>query len=116
MTEQYTYCMIAKCMVPVQLLLECIVLVTVDSTLCTTVITLTITDERTVVGTVLIVAYVQFSLYGESEVVQELQVHVGRTLEGITETLVFVQLVLPDDVTVLILVTGKNRIAVLVSI
>ena len=30
MTEQYAYCMIAKCMVPVQLLLECIVLVTVD--------------------------------------------------------------------------------------
>ena len=116
MTYQNTYCVITKCMVPIQQLLESVVLVTIVVTSGTTLITLTVTNLCTVVRTVFRVTQVQVTLYTECEVLQELDVHVCHSLHSVTDSHVRANFVFPNHVTVSILVTSQMCNAVVVCI
>ena len=102
--------------VPVQLLLECVVLVSVVATTSTTVVTLTVADYRALVDALLVVAQVQVTLQCECEVVWQHDVHVSYTVHCVADSLVLVQFVLPNHVAVGILVAGNDHLSVSVGI
>ena len=102
--------------VPVQLLLECVVLVSVVATTATTVVTLTIADYRALVDALLVVAKVKVTLQCEGEVIWQQDVGISNTVDGVADGLVLIQLVLPDNVAVGILVAGYYNLTVGIDI
>ena len=103
-------------MAPVQLLLEGIGLVAILLALAATVVTLTVADLCRVVLVLRAVPGVQVALHGECEVIGQDEVGIGRGIHRVAHALLVVGLILPDNVTVGILVAGVYHIAVGVDI
>ena len=101
---------------PVQLLLECPVLVTSIGTLTTTAVTLTVTNLSIVILVSLRVTSIQVAFQGECEVIRQIEISVSNSVHGVTNGIVLVQLVLPDEVTVLELVTCNLYLAIAINV
>ena len=108
--------MYAELLSPVQLLLEGPVLIAVVDSLATSAVTLTITDYSIVVLVLLAVTGIQVTLQRKGEVVGQIEVCVGNGVHRVTDGLVLVQLVLPHEVTVLILVTCNHHLTIAADI
>ena len=115
-SEQGAYGVFVKCSSPVQLLLECVILVSGHSSVYSSVIAFSVSDGRVVERVSLVVAQSELSFHCKGEILQELDVHIECRLNGITDISVFVQFVFPDHVAVGILVAGKHRVAVCIGI
>ena len=59
---------------------------------------------------------VQVTFQSEGEVVRQIDVSVSDGVHRVTDGLVLIQLVLPDEVTVLELVTGNLYLTILVNV
>ena len=101
---------------PAQLLLERVVLVVVFVAAATAVVALTVTDHGAVVALLDIAAEVEVAVEGEGEVFQEVELDRRDGVHRVAGALVLVELVLPDDVAVHVLVTGIDLNTVLVVI
>lgn len=80
-------------MIPVQLLLESIILIAVSHSLGTSVVSFTVTDSGIVVRGLLGVSYVEVTFHCECEVVQELDVCKSNTLQCVAYGFVRTQFV-----------------------
>ena len=101
---------------PVQLLLESPVLVTGIGTLTTTAVTLTVTNLSIVILVRLRVTCIQVTLQCEGEVVRQIEISVSNSVHSVTNGIVLVQLVLPNEVTILELITGNNYLTIVIKI
>ena len=116
MAQEHVHVVTAELVAPAQLLLEGVVLIVVLVAAAATIVTLTVTDHSGVVGLFGIGAQAQVTGDGEGEVFQEVEFGRSDSVHGVAHALVLVQLVLPDDVTVGVLVTGDDRLAIGVDV
>ena len=101
---------------PAQLLLERVVLVDILDALATAVVALAVADDAGVIALLDVVADVEVSVEGEGEVLKEVELGGADGIHRVADADVLVQFVLPDDVTVYILVAGVDLLAVLIEI
>ena len=113
---QYIYVVFAIYMIPVQLLLEGIILIAVSHSLGTSVVSFTVTDSGIVVRGLLGVSHVEVAFHCECEVVQELDICKSDSLQCVAYGFVRTQFVFPDYMTVYILVTGRDRYSLVIFI
>ena len=59
---------------------------------------------------------VQVTLQGKCEVVRQIDVSVGDGIHRVADSLILVQLVFPDKMTVLILVAGNLNLALIIDV
>ena len=114
--QQHVQQMPAEEMRPLQLLLEGVALVAVEFTASAAVATLSVADDGVVVSRIVRLTQVHVALYGEREILQELNVHIGDALQRIAYGLVLVQFVFPYHVAVGILVAGSYLDALVVGV
>ena len=116
MTQQGVNSVHAILLAPVQLLLEGVVLLADVSAAQASVVALTITNLSRVVLVLRVVVQIQVALQCESEVVGQHDIRINRAVHGVADFLVGVQLVLPDDVAIGILVAGLNHLTISIDI
>ena len=113
MTEQHLKGVaVGISLVPVQQLLEGVVLVAVDDALGAGVVTHAITDDGIVILAVLGVAHIQVGIQGEVEAIRQHEGDIALTVEGVAVGLIHVQFGLPQVVAACVLRTGVSFTAV----